>query len=104
MSDLRLTKEEVGGDPLTSGLYSLRSSQAGRKLFAGVAKHNEPLTMQEVHEQLGHITPDSICQMIKDGMITGITLNEAHESMAHQENGEEKIIHYNCWWKFFVDC
>ena len=22
----------------------------------------------------------------------------------HQENGEEKIIHYNCWWKFFVDC
>ena len=23
---------------------------------------------------------------------------------AHQENGEKKIIHYNCWWKFFVDC
>ena len=24
--------------------------------------------------------------------------------LPHQENGEEKIIHYNCWWKFCVDC
>jgi len=37
--------------------------------------------MQEVHKRLGHIAPDSIRQMIKDGMITGITLDEAHESM-----------------------
>ena len=74
-------KEKLGEIPLTSRLYSLRSSQAGRKLFAGLAKHNEPLTMQEVHEQLGHITPDSIHQMIKDRTITGITLNEAYESM-----------------------
>ena len=43
-------KKKLGEIPLTSGLYSLRSSQAATKLFAGVAKHGEPLTMQEVHE------------------------------------------------------
>ena len=74
-------KKRLGEIPLTSGLYSLRSNQAAGKLFAGVAKHGEPLTMQEVHERLGHVAPDSIRQMIKDGTITGITLDEAHESM-----------------------
>ena len=74
-------KKKLGEIPLTSGLYSLRSSQTATKLFAGVAKHSEPLTMQEVHERLGHIAPDSICQMIKDGTVVGVTLDEAHESM-----------------------
>ena len=37
--------------------------------------------MQEVHERLGHIAPDSIRQMIQDGTVTGITLDEAHKSM-----------------------
>ncbi|KIM51513.1 hypothetical protein SCLCIDRAFT_33373 [Scleroderma citrinum Foug A] len=86
--------KKLGEIPLTSGLYSLWSSQAGRKLFAGVAKHNEPLTMQEVHERLGHIAPDSICQMIKDGTITGITLDEAHESMGTCDSCEyAKLTH-----------
>ena len=74
-------KKKLGEIPLTSGLYSLRSSQAAMKLFAGVAKHGEPLTMQEVHEKLGHITPNSIRQMIKDRTVIGVTLDEAHESM-----------------------
>ena len=26
------------------------------------------------------------------------------ECPVHQENGEEKIIHYNHWWRFFVGC
>ena len=43
-------KKKLGEIPLTSGLYSLRSSQVATKLFVGVAKHGEPLTMQEVHE------------------------------------------------------
>ena len=37
--------------------------------------------MEEVHTRLEHIAPDSICQMIKDGSITGITLDEAHKTM-----------------------
>ena len=74
-------KKKLGEIPLSSGLYSLRSSQASKRLFAGVAKPGEALTMEEVHTRLGHIAPDSIRQMIKDGSITGITLNEAHKTM-----------------------
>ena len=37
--------------------------------------------MQEVHERLGHIASNSIRQMIKDGTVVGVTLDEAHESM-----------------------
>ena len=37
--------------------------------------------MQEVHERLGHIAPNSIRQMIQDGTVTGITLDEAHKLM-----------------------
>ena len=66
-------KKKLGKIPLTSGLYSLRSSHAARRLFAGLAKHSEPLTMQEIHERLGHIAPDFIRQMIQDGTVTGIT-------------------------------
>ena len=44
-------------------------------------KQGEPLTMQEVHKRLGRIAPNSIRQMIQDGTVTGITLNEAHKSM-----------------------
>ena len=62
-------------------MSSLRSSHTARRLFAGLAKQGEPLTMQEVHERLGHIAPDSIHQMIQDGTVTGITLNEAHKLM-----------------------
>jgi len=76
-----LRKKKLGEIPLTSGLYSLRSSQVAGKLFAGVAKHGEPLMMQEVHEWLGHIAPDSIGQMIKDRTVIGITLDKAYESM-----------------------
>ena len=74
-------KKKLGDIPLTSGLYSLRSSHAARRLFAGLAKHSEPLTMQEVHERLGHIAPNSIHQMIQDRTVTGITLDEAHKLM-----------------------
>ena len=74
-------KKKLGEIPLTSGLYSLRSSHTARRLFAGLAKQGKPLTMQEVHERLGHIAPDSIRQMIQDGTVTSITLDEAHKLM-----------------------
>ena len=65
-----------------------------RKLFAGLAKQGKPLTMQEVHEQLGHIAPDSIRQMIQDGTVTGITLDEAHKSMGTCDSCEyAKLMH-----------
>ena len=74
-------KKKLGEIPLTSGLYSLKSNSTSQKFFAGLVKHDKTLTMEEVHARLGHIAPDSIRQMIKDGTITGITLDEAHKTM-----------------------
>ena len=74
-------KKKLGEIPLTSGLYSLKSNSTSWKFFAGLAKHDETLTMEEVHARLGHIAPDSVRQMIKDGTITGIMLDEAHKTM-----------------------
>ena len=37
--------------------------------------------MAEVHAQLGHIAPTAIRTMLKDGTISGISLNEAHSTM-----------------------
>ena len=74
-------KKKLGKIPLISGLYSLKSNSTSRKFFAGLVKHNKTLTMEEVHARLGHIAPDSIHQMIKDGTITGIMLDEAHKTM-----------------------
>ena len=74
-------KKKLGEIPLSSGLYSLRLSQASKRLFAGIAKPGEALTMEEVHTRLGHIASDSIRQMIKDGSITGIILDKAHKTM-----------------------
>ncbi|KIO09074.1 hypothetical protein M404DRAFT_110358, partial [Pisolithus tinctorius Marx 270] len=39
------------------------------------------LTMEEIHIRLGHIAPEAIWNMLKDGTITGIKLDEAHSTM-----------------------
>ena len=50
--------------------------------------------MQEVHERLGHIAPNSIRQMIQDGTVTGITLDKAHKSMGTRDSCEyAKLMH-----------
>jgi hypothetical protein len=71
-------KRELGEIPVNKGLYCVK---APRKLFAGVASAKEPLTMEEVHVRLGHITPEAIRKMLHDGTITGITLDPAHSTM-----------------------
>ena len=87
-------KKKLGKIPLTSGLYSLKSNSTSWKFFAGLAKHDETLTMEETHAWLGHITPDSIHQMLKDGTITGITLDEAHKTMGTCDSCEyAKLMH-----------
>ena len=42
-------EKKLGEIPLTSGLYSLKSNSTSWKFFAGLAKHDETLTMEEVH-------------------------------------------------------
>lgn len=71
-------KKKLGEIPLSKGLYCLKHS---RRIFAGLTKASEPLTMQEIHARLGHIAPAAIRAMLKDGTISGITLDEAHSTM-----------------------
>jgi len=71
-------RRKLGEIPVNKGLYCIKRPQ---KTFAGVAKANDVLTMREIHARLGHISPDSIRQMIKDGVITGITLDPSDTTM-----------------------
>ena len=71
-------KKKLGEVPLNKGLYCVKRS---RCIFAGLAKATDSLTMEEVHAQLGHIAPTAIRAMLKDGTITGITLDKAHSTM-----------------------
>src|SRR5947209_18425436 len=40
-----------------------------------------PLSMEEIHMWLGHITPSLICKMLKDEAITDITLDSFRLTM-----------------------
>jgi len=71
-------KKKLGEVPLNKGLYCVKRL---RRIFAGLAKASDLLTMAEVHTRLGHIAPTAIRAMLKDGTITGITLDEAHSTM-----------------------
>ncbi|KAG6330382.1 hypothetical protein ID866_8706 [Astraeus odoratus] len=50
-------------------------------VFAGLAKASKTLTMEEVHACIGHLTPEAIHCMLKDGTITAIMLDEVHTTM-----------------------
>ncbi|KIJ10075.1 hypothetical protein PAXINDRAFT_86574, partial [Paxillus involutus ATCC 200175] len=71
-------KKLLGEIPVSKGLYCV---SAPCTLYAGVAKANEPLTMEEIHVRLGHLAPDTIHKMLRDGTITGLTLDPAHTTM-----------------------
>ena len=71
-------RKKLGEVPLTKGLYCLRSAC---NPFIGLAKASDTLTMAEIHSCLGHLAPEAIRKMLKDGTITGITLDDAHATM-----------------------
>ena len=71
-------RKKLGEVPLTKGLYCLRSA---RKPFIGLTKALDTLTMAEIHSRLGHLVPEAIRKMLKDGTITGIALDDAHATM-----------------------
>jgi hypothetical protein len=84
-------RRKLGEIPVNKGLYCIKRPQ---KSFAGVAKANDVLTMREIHARLGHISPDSIRQMIKDGVITGITLDPSDTTMEKCDSYEyAKVTH-----------
>ncbi|KIN96350.1 hypothetical protein M404DRAFT_115650, partial [Pisolithus tinctorius Marx 270] len=71
-------KKTVAKIPMQKGLYCLKRA---RRAFTGLAKATESLTMEEIHIRLGHIAPEAIQCMLKDGTITRIKLDEAHPTM-----------------------
>ena len=71
-------RKKLGEVPLTKGLYCLKLAC---KPFVGLVKASDTLTMAEIHLRLGHLAPEAIRKMLKDGTITGITLDDAHATM-----------------------
>ena len=78
-------KKQLAKIPANRGLYALK---APHRLYAGVAQANDPLTMEEIHSRLGHITPEAICQMLTDGVVTGLTLDPVHTTISRCESCE----------------
>jgi len=71
-------KKQLGEIPVNKGLYCVKGPKG---LFAGISNDTEPLTMREIHARLGHMAPDTIAKMIRDGTITGIKLDPSDASM-----------------------
>ena len=71
-------RKKLGEVPLTKGLYCLKLAC---KPFIGLTKASDTLTMAEIHLCLGHLAPEAIQKMLKDGTITGIILDDAHATM-----------------------
>ncbi|KAG2157035.1 hypothetical protein DEU56DRAFT_722733 [Suillus clintonianus] len=71
-------KKMLGEIPVNKGLYYIKGP---RKLFSGLAKTDEQLTMREIHSRLRHVAPESIRLMIKNGIITGIKLDPSDATM-----------------------
>ncbi|KAG6328440.1 hypothetical protein ID866_10649 [Astraeus odoratus] len=71
-------KKLLGVILVSKGLYTVNAPQTS---YAGIASAEEPLTMEEIHVRLGHITPESIQQMLKASTITGIKPDPGHTMM-----------------------
>ena len=93
MSNLGWKKEKLGEVPVSHGLYTTKASQ---KIYMGAAKAEQVLTMEEIHAQLCHIVPEAIHCMLKEGTITGITLDGAHKMLAACGGLKDKVIDLLC--------
>ena len=66
------TKRIVGKIPFMDGLYRVEWDNTEMTHTA-----NEVLTIMQLHARMGHIAPDVGKSLVKDGLITGIELDEA---------------------------
>jgi len=69
-------KKQLGDIQLSKGLYAIRPEPAQKTLYVGLVNESHPLSMEEIYAWLGHITPSLIHKILKDRVITGMTLNE----------------------------
>jgi hypothetical protein len=73
-------KKLLGEVIVSNGLYRVRNGTA-RQPFAGAASTVETLTMENLHAHLSHIAPATIREMLAKGMVEGVRLDPAHETM-----------------------
>ena len=78
-------KKLVGEVQVSNGLYHVKHQA---KAFAGTACADEVLTMEELHHRLSHIGPTLIREMLTKGMVEGVKLDPAHETMGQCESCE----------------
>ncbi|KAG6328209.1 hypothetical protein ID866_10879, partial [Astraeus odoratus] len=78
-------KKLLGVIPVSKWLYAVNAPWTP---YTGIASADEPLTMAEIHVRLGHITPESIQQMLKASTITGIKLDPGHTMMGSCDSCE----------------
>lgn len=72
-------KKKIGNVPLSDGLYTIKPHN--KSMFVGLVKGVKTLTIEEVHVWLGYIAPSSMWQMLLDGSIIGITLDETESTI-----------------------
>jgi len=71
-------KKQLAEIPVSKGLYCVKAPRAP---FAGLANAKEFLSMQEIHMRLAHMAPDTIQKMIRNGTITGMSLDPSNSTM-----------------------
>ena len=76
-------KHLIGSIPLINGLYRIRNQYPTP--FAGAAKVEQELTMEELHAHLSHVSTAMIRDMLAKGMVTGMKLHLDHTTMGQCE-------------------
>ena len=78
-------KKLVGEVEVSNGLYHIKHQS---KAFAGATQTVQMLTMEELHCHLLHISPAMIWEMLSKGMVEGVKLDPAHETMGQCKSCE----------------
>ncbi|KAF8160501.1 hypothetical protein BJ912DRAFT_865659, partial [Pholiota molesta] len=65
----------VGRVEVNHGLYRVYTARAEAEGYAGRVK--ELLTIDELHRRLGHVSHEMVRHLIREGMITGVELDES---------------------------
>jgi hypothetical protein len=70
-----LTKKLIGSIPVYRGVYLVTHRSATESATSAV----ETVTLDELHRRLGHIAPEAVKKMVKEGLIEGIRLDVSTE-------------------------
>ena len=86
-------KKQVGEIPLVNGLFQVKRHHS--KIFAGAARANKTMSMDELHCRLSHITPLLIQEIMAKGMVEGVKLDPEQQHMGQCESCEYAKA---TWW------